>query len=106
MLEKAGDAFDADAAFKPETPEERRLALLLLRFGDTVRDTAASLEPSRLCRYLYAVATEFSTFYSACPVLKADDPAIVASRLRLVSLVRRVLADGLDCLGIAAPPRM
>jgi arginyl-tRNA synthetase len=106
MLEKAGDAFDTDATFKPETPEERRLALLLLRFGDTVRDAAASLEPSRLCRYLYAVATEFSTFYSACPVLKADDPAIVASRLRLVSLVRRVLADGLDCLGIAAPPRM
>ena len=106
MLEKAGDVFNADATFKPETPEERRLALLLLRFGDTVRDAAASLEPSRLCRYLYAVATEFSTFYSACPVLKADDPAVVASRLRLVSLVRRVLADGLDCLGIEAPPRM
>ena len=106
MLEKAGDAAEADASFHVETPEERRLALLLLRFGDTVRDAAASLEPSRLCRYLFAVATEFSTFYSACPVLKADDAATRAARLRLVALTRRVLADGLDCLGIVAPDRM
>lgn len=110
MLEKAGDAFDPDAAsppeFRVEAPEERRLALLLLRFGDSIRDAAASLEPSRVCRYLYAVATEFSTFYSACPVLKADDEATRASRLRLVALTRRVLADGLDCLGIVAPDRM
>ena len=106
MLEKAGGEVDVNASFLVEAPEERRLALLLLRFGDTVRDAAASLEPSRLCRYLYAVATEFSTFYSACPVLKADDPATRAARLRLVELTRRVLADGLDCLGIVAPDRM
>lgn len=106
MLEKAGDDFESEAELLIHEPEERRLALLLLRYGDTVKEAAMSLEPARLCRYLHSLATEFSTFYSACPVLKAGDGSIRASRLRLASIVRRVLADGLDCLGIEAPRRM
>ncbi len=106
LIEKAGDDFDPDAPLRIETAEERKLALLLLRYGTTVQDAGAALEPSRLCRYLYALATEFSTFYNACPVLKAENPGIRGSRLRLVALVRRVLADGLDCLGMDAPSRM
>ncbi|MCP4836099.1 MAG: arginine--tRNA ligase [Phycisphaera sp.] len=106
MLEKAGDLFDPEAPLLVVEPEERRLTLMLLRYGDSVAEAARSLEPARLCRYLFSLATEFSTFYSACPVLKNEDPAVRASRLRLVSIVQRVLADGLDCLGIEAPRRM
>ena len=106
MLEKAGDRFDPAAPLLVDTPEERRLVLLLLRFGEAVADAATSLEPARLCRYLHSLATEFSTFYSACPVLKAEDDATRSSRLRLVSIVRRALADGLETLGIDAPRRM
>ena len=106
MIEKAGDEFDPDSELLIREPEERRLALLLLRYGDAVKEAVDSLEPARLCRYLYALATEFSTFYSACPVLKAEAPEVRASRLRLSSIVRRVLSDGLDCLGIEAPRRM
>ncbi|MHC5005592.1 MAG: DALR anticodon-binding domain-containing protein, partial [Planctomycetota bacterium] len=65
-----------------------------------------TLEPHRLCTYLYDLANAFSAFYQHCPVLKADDPATVASRLRLSDLVRRVLADGLELLGIEAPRSM
>ncbi|NCF39229.1 MAG: arginine--tRNA ligase, partial [Planctomycetia bacterium] len=89
-----------------ETPEERRLALLLLRYPETMKTAAASLEASRLCRFLYSVATEFSSFYSACPVLRAEDPSIRAARIRLVRLTRDVLRDGLGTLGIGAPERM
>ena len=106
MIEKAGEDFDPTADLLVREPEERRLALLLLRYGDAVKEAVDSLEPARLCRYLYSLATEFSTFYSACPVLKAEDDLVRASRLRLASIVQRVLADGLDCLGIEAPKRM
>lgn len=106
MLEKAGDEASTDAAFRIETPEERRLALLLLRYPETMKTAAASLEASRLCRFLYSVATEFSSFYSACPVLRAEDPSIRAARIRLVRLTRDVLRDGLGTLGIGAPERM
>jgi arginyl-tRNA synthetase len=59
-----------------------------------------------LCTYLYELADTYSTFYEQCPVLKAETASIRQSRLRLCGLVRRVLAQGLDLLGIDAPQRM
>ncbi|MFB0987215.1 MAG: arginine--tRNA ligase [Phycisphaerales bacterium] len=106
MLEKAGDEATIDAPFRIEAPEERRLALLLLRYPATMQNAAHSLEASRLCRFLYGVATEFSSFYSACPVLKTEDAGIRHARIRLVRLTRNVLRDGLGTLGIAAPTKM
>ncbi|MBK6518868.1 MAG: arginine--tRNA ligase [Polyangiaceae bacterium] len=88
-----------------EAPEERALALALLSFGGAVHDVVASLEPHRLCTYLYDLASTYSTFYAKCPVLKAE-PAARASRLALVALTARVLAQGLGLLGIEAPERM
>ncbi|MEC8114886.1 MAG: DALR anticodon-binding domain-containing protein [Planctomycetota bacterium] len=38
--------------------------------------------------------------------MKAEDPVVQASRLRLCDLVRRVLSDGLDLLGMESPQRM
>jgi len=87
-------------------PAERRLALMLMRYGGVVADVGRSLEPHRLCTYLYELADGFNTFYQECPVLKAEDDAARRSRLRLCDLVRRVLADGLDLLGIEGPQRM
>jgi arginyl-tRNA synthetase len=106
MLEKAGDEADTNASFRIDAPEERRLALLLLRYPATMQAAAHSLEASRLCRFLYGVATEFSSFYSACPVLKTEDSGIRNARIRLVRLTRNVLRDGLGTLGIGAPTRM
>ncbi len=92
--------------FRIVEPAEHRLALALLKYGGVVADVARTLEPHRLCTYLYDLADAYSTFYQECPVLKADDPATRQARLRLCDLVRRVLADGLGLLGIDAPRRM
>lgn len=86
-------------------PQERALALTLLRFGDVVEDVGATLEPHRLCTFLIEVAQAFSTFYEHCPVLKADEPTRTG-RLVLCSLALGVLDTGLDLLGIEAPERM
>ena len=87
-------------------PSEKTLALALLRYGGVVRSVAESLEPHRLCTYLFELANAYSVFYEHCPVLKAEPEALRNSRLSLCRLVRRVLADGLDLLGIEAPKRM
>jgi arginyl-tRNA synthetase len=109
IFAKAGIREDAPgldgAAFGVSEPQERRLALGILRYPGVVRDVARSLEPHRLCTYLHELADAYSAFYESCPVLRAE-PALKRSRLRLCRLVRRVLADGLDLLGIEAPPRM
>jgi arginyl-tRNA synthetase len=87
-------------------PAERALALELLGLGGAVASVADTLQPHRLCTYLFGVATRFNTFFDQCSVLKADDVATRWSRLALSDLTARVLAKGLDLLGIEAPERM
>ena len=87
-------------------PAEQTLALLLSRFGEVVAGVASDLQPHKLCTYLFELAQTFSSFYEACPVLKADDEQTRASRLTLCALTLRTLVQGLDLLGVEAPERM
>jgi arginyl-tRNA synthetase len=87
-------------------PPERALALALLGFGNAVSQTAATAEPHLLAGYLFEVASAFTAFYEACPVLKAADPRLRDSRLGLSALALRVLRSGLGLLGIPVPDRM
>jgi arginyl-tRNA synthetase len=87
-------------------PAERRLALEILSFDGAVHSTESALAPHRLCTYLFDLATAFTDFYESCPILRADTPEQLRSRLFLADLTGRVLARGLDLLGIAAPDRM
>ena len=88
-----------------EEPAERALALKLLGLGEAVGAVAGSMEPHRLCTYLFELATAFTDFYEACPVLQADEPTR-GSRLALCALTARTLTLGLDLLGIQVPERM
>lgn len=87
-------------------PAERALGLLLDEFGKAVTDVADSLEPHRLAGYLFALAQTFTSFYEACPVLKAEDPRVRGNRIALCQLAGDTLAQGLELLGIAAPERI
>ena len=89
-------------------PHERALAIELLGFSEAVNTVADSLQPHRLCTYLFTIATKFNVFYDSpdCPILKSDDVAARRSRLALTALTRGILARGLDLLGIEAPPQM
>jgi arginyl-tRNA synthetase len=87
-------------------PAERELARKLLEFGVVVSQVAESVEPHRLCAYLFEVASLFTTFYEQCPVLKADDDETRQSRLALCAATLRVLTTGLGLLGVPLPDRM
>jgi arginyl-tRNA synthetase len=86
-------------------PSERALALQLLGFAGAVEAAAESYSPSKLCTYLFELATSFTTFYEACRVL-VDDESVRASRLGLCDLTARVLELGLSLLGMEAPEQM
>ncbi|NUP06667.1 MAG: arginine--tRNA ligase [Polyangiaceae bacterium] len=105
ILRKAEAAGYTPGTITITAPEEKALALALGSFGAVVHDVAASLEPHRMCTYLYELASTFSSFWNACPVLKAE-PAERASRLALVELTAKVLERALGLLGIEAPARM
>ena len=88
-----------------DAPAERALALALLGFEAAVRETLERWAPHRLCAYLFDLASTFTDFYEACPVLRSDEP-LRSSRLALADLTARILASGLGLLGIDAPERM
>ncbi|MFA6045381.1 MAG: arginine--tRNA ligase [Phycisphaerales bacterium] len=100
-----GDAWKA-ATHAATAPAEKQLALALLRYPAALKSTGESLEPHRLCTYLYELAGAFSGFFDQCPVLAAADDATRDQRLRLCDLAAKVLADGLGVLGIPTTERM
>jgi arginyl-tRNA synthetase len=87
-------------------PPERQLAIRLLGYDGALRETVERCAPHRLCTYLFDLAQDFTGFYEACPVLKAETDELRLSRLALADLTARVLAHGLSMLGIEAPERM
>jgi len=86
-------------------PAERALAMRLLGYESALAETVERYSPHRLCTYLYELSSDFTAFYEHCPVLRADAD-VRASRLALCDLTARVLAHGLDLLGIATPEHM
>jgi arginyl-tRNA synthetase len=108
ILRKAAEADDAGAALGAivlEAPQERALALALVQLEGALDRAADASHPHRICAFLYDLATAFTAFYEACPVLKAEGRTR-ASRLALCDVTARTLALGLDLLGIAAPEQM
>jgi arginyl-tRNA synthetase len=88
-----------------EASQERTLALRLLAYPTAIDSTLETYSPHKLCTYVYDLATDFTSFYEHCPVLKADEP-LRSSRLALADLTARTLAHSLGLLGIDAPEQM
>jgi arginyl-tRNA synthetase len=89
-----------------DAPAELQLALKVLSFDGAVAETLERFVPHRLCTYLFELAQDFTSFYDACPVVRAETDELRTSRLALCDLTARVLECGLGLLGIDAPTRM
>ena len=94
-----------EAFAKFSSPAESNLAKKLLNFGFIIESAAAECRPNYLCNYLYELAGDFTAFYEACPVLKAD-AAERPLRLALCELTGRVIKQGLHLLGIETVDKM
>lgn len=80
-------------------PDELALAKHLLKFGQVLDLVTEEYRPNFLCAYLYDLAGCLARFYESCPVLQASGDEKV-TRLVLCSVSARVLAEGLNLLGI------
>ncbi len=98
---------DIKGDLKISTNEERKLALVLLYFGETLEQVAAQGYPHILCNYLYNLASSYMVFYEHCPILKKDvPPTIKMSRLILSKTTSQILKKGLNLLGIEIMEKM
>ena len=98
VMRRAGE-WNQQAAVVLDAPLEKQLAVELLKFEDVLQSVAETSYPHYLAGYLYQVATLFSRFYEACPILKAEG-ASRETRLQLAKLTGDTLKQGLDLLGI------
>lgn len=107
IFEKAGTSIEELGGIPVAelAPEERALALELLDFPRVVRNAAAKREVHPIPTYLETLAAKFHQFYTVHHVL-VDDKAERTRRLALSAATKRVLASGLDLLGVTAPERM
>ena len=108
IFRRAGTSRDAARQTTPvlSHPSERALALWLLQYDSAVWDALERYSPHRLCTYLYELSSRYTSFYEQCSVLKAESEVMRDSRLALCDLTARILADGLQMLGIDAPEQM
>ncbi|MCC5827078.1 arginine--tRNA ligase, partial [Alkalimonas sp.] len=107
ILRKAGLDDDYQAAIQLLEPQEKQLAVKLLRLEETLQQVMKDAQPNLLCNYLYELASLFMSFYEACPMLKEGiEPDVKASRLMLSILTARMLRQGLELLGIEVMERM
>lgn len=89
------------------TQQEKDLALKLLQFGTTLEQLALDGYPHILCNYLYELASSFMAFYEHCPILRQDVAEDTrSSRLAIAQLTARVIAKGLNLLGIEVMEQM
>lgn len=106
ILRKANEPLPASQipGYKLETAE---IALidLISRLPNEVQRSAAEYKPMYMANYAFELAKTFNDFYNACPVLQVE-PALRASRLRLVAAARQALFNCLTILGITAPQAM
>ncbi len=105
ILRKAGNPQVSIDPTVDLQPAERALALEIDAYSTALAEVSATLEPHKLCGYLYDLARDFTSFYEACPVLGVEEPTC-SNRLALCQLTARTLEHGLGLLGISAPERM
>ena len=106
IFRRLGTEWNADSAnFLLGSPSERHLALGVLAFPEAFDMALSSLQPHRLCNYLFDLAQRFTSFYEACPVLSSEG-RLRDERLALCDLTARTLSLGLSLLGIHTPEQM
>jgi len=114
ILRKAGEG-RVKAALEAELiagegalhPSERALVKGLLELPGEVRDAAERRAPHRITTYVIETAQAFSAFYRDCKVVGAvEEGGDEDLRIALCEATRRVIARGLDLLGVQAPQQM
>jgi len=86
--------------------EEKILINKLIQFPSLIEQVANDLKPHFISNYAYDLATIFSEFYHACPVLKAENKPLRDFRLTLVKATKITLKNCLNLLGIETPEKM
>ena len=106
ILNKA-EGFNAEnSILVPQSESERALMLQLAKFNDVIELSFRDRAPHKICEFIYELSNNFNKFYNDTRILSEEDEAKKASWLSLINLVKNVLEQGLDLLGMESVERM
>ena len=96
-----------DAALAGLTlPDDMALLRKMALYRDMLEQAATSLSVHHVSHYLMELSQLLHSYYTKNQILKAGDPVTTGSRLALLRAVSRVIANGLDLMGVSAPDHM
>ena len=86
--------------------DEIELIKALTEYPATVRTAGEQFAPSVIAAYAYDLAKQFNGYYHDHSILKEENEATRALRLKLAAVVARTLKSAMALLGINVPERM
>lgn len=87
----------AKNGFKFTNPQEKVLAMSVLRFAEVLDVVDKELAIHKLCDFIYDLACKIAVSYH---VYKINDPKDKKSRVFLIDIVRKVMKQTFDLIGI------
>jgi len=107
LLRDSGESLDSlvasGATVSLQHDAERMLGKELLRFGEVIEITLATLQPNFMCDYLYGLCGVLTTFYVKCRVLGTPEQS---SRLLLLYAAEKVMRKGFSLIGLGFLDRL
>ncbi|UIR56676.1 arginine--tRNA ligase [Sphingobacterium sp. SRCM116780] len=85
---------------------ERDLIMSLGNFPSIIEISAQEFSPAQMSNYIYDVAKLYNKFYHEETILKAEIEDVKNFRLHLSASSARIIAKGMNLLGIEVPERM
>ncbi|MBT7390857.1 MAG: arginine--tRNA ligase, partial [Gammaproteobacteria bacterium] len=95
---------DADLGLLSEE-SEKSILRELSRYKGVIESAAVQYEPHQLAYYLRELASQFHSYYNACPFI-LDDQDLTQARLTVIHATKQVLINGLTILGVSSPESM
>jgi len=110
LLRKAKEAGIAVEAGASEgvalLPEELEIIKMSCDYPGVVAAAAAEYSPSVVAGFVYELAKLYNGYYHDHSILREEDAAVRAMRLRLSQQVARIIASAMALMGIELPERM
>ena len=106
VLRNAGEFTPVERFDQLTETQEIDLIKHINEFPATVSDAAVSRAPNKICNYVQKLAQFIHAFYSACPILTAENDDLKMQRLQLLKAGAITMKNALNLLGVEAPEEM
>ena len=85
---------------------EQALIKAIAQYPEVVVKACNKQAPHLIVNYLRELSQIFSSYYNATPILNDENTALQNTRLKLISCIKQVIANGLSLIDVNAPEQM